>query len=154
MEWEAPVSRDVLLHYVLAAFSMKRSAKAKSRFAEVFDSLGLDTTSRGEHVFVWKKSQLPSEYAEFRTVGANGEKRKTDDIATEEIAAAVVYILRSAVSLERPELVKETVKLFGAARTTEAGELAVSMGISHAVKSGKAAVDQDTGRILFSEDHV
>ena len=151
MEWEAPVSRDILLHYVLTEFAVKRSAKAESRFAEVFDSLGLDTTARGEHIFVWKKSQIPSEYTEFRTVGENGEKRKTDDIATEEISAAVVYILRTAVSLERAELVKETVKLFGAARTTEAGELAVSMGISHAVRSGKAAVDQDTGRIMCAE---
>ena len=149
VEFEAPVSREVLLHCVLASFGMKKSAKAEARFGEIFDTLGLTLTERGSSVFVWKRSQDPSQYEQFRGVGVNGEKRKLDDVASEEISAAVVYILQTAVSLERVELVKETVKLFGAARTTEAGELAVSMGISRAVRSGKAAVDQETGRIMY-----
>ena len=147
---EAPVSRDMLLHYVLASFDMKKTAKAETRFADVFDSMGLKTTERKECVFVWDNSQEPSDYSDFSGVSPDGEKRRIDDVATEEIGAAVVHILSSAISLERSELVKETVKLFGASRTTEAGELAVSMGISHAVRSGRAKVDTETGRIMLN----
>ena len=78
------------------------------------------------------------------------EKRKLDDVSTEEIGAAVVDILKSSISLERPELVKNTVQTFGASRTTEAGELAVSMGIAHSTKNGRAKIDTETGRIMYA----
>ena len=150
VKWEAPVSKDVLLHYVLTAFAMKKSAKAEARFNEIFDGMGLETTARKESVFAWSFDTDPSSYSDFRGAAEDGSKRRLDDIATEEISAAVVYILAASVSLERAELVKETAKLFGFARTTETAELAVSMGISHAVRSGKARIDQETGRILFN----
>jgi hypothetical protein len=150
VKWEAPVSRDVLLHYVLAAFGMKKSAKAEARFAEIFDPLELEKTERRDSVFVWSFDTIPAAYNDFRGAAEDGSKRKLDDIATEEIAAAVVYILAASISLERAELVKETAKLFGFARTTETAELAVSMGISHAVRSGRAKVDPETGRIMYA----
>lgn len=150
VKWESPVSRDVLLHYVLAAFGMKKSAKAEARFAEVFDTLGSEMTKRNESVFVWSFETDPSSYDDFRGAAEDGTKRKLDDIATEEIGSAVVYILKTSISLERAELIKETAKLFGFARTTETAELAVSMGISHAVRSGRAKVDPETGRIMYA----
>lgn len=149
VKWEAPVSRDVLYHYVLSAFAMKRSAKAEARFADVFDSLGLKTTERRESVFVWNADTEPGEYNDFRGVSENGEKRRLDDIATEEISNAVMYILAVSISLERAELIKETAKLFGFVRTTETAELEVSMAIANAVRSGKAGVDPETGRIMY-----
>ncbi len=151
VEWEAPVSREVLLHYVLAAFGMKRSARAEQRFSEIFDGMDLKTTQRKDSVFVWRRDQEPSEYSEFRGAAADGSKRKLDDIATEEISAAVMYILTVSISLERAELIKETAKLFGFARTTETAELAASMGIANAVKNGRAKIDQETGRIMYAE---
>ena len=151
VEWEAPVSREVLLHYVLAAFGMKRSAKAEARFAGILGGMGLKTTERRESVFVWRADQEPSEYGDFRGPAEDGSKRRLDDIATEEISAAVMYILAVSISLERAELIKETAKLFGFARTTETAELAASMGIACAVKSGKAKIDQETGRIQYAE---
>ena len=150
VKWEAPVSRNVLLHYVLTAFGMKRSAKAEARFAEVFDTLGLQKTERRDSVFVWSFETDPASYRDFRGPAEDGTKRKLDDIATEEIGAAVVYILAASISLERAELVKETAKLFGFARTTETAELAVSMGISHSVKNGRAKVDPENGRIMYA----
>ena len=149
---EAPVSRNILLHRVLGAFAVpKMSAKAEARFAEVFDGMELKKTMRGELVFVWRADQEPADYTEFRGTAPGGEKRKLDDVATEEIGAAVVDILRSSISLERPELVKNTVQTFGASRTTEAGELAVSMGIAHSVRSGRAKIDTETGRIMYAD---
>ena len=150
VKWEAPVSRDVLLHYVLLAFGMKKSSKAEARFAEVFDTLTPEKTERGDSVFVWSFETSPASYDDFRGAAEDGTKRKLDDIATEEIGAAVVYILKASISLERAELIKETAKLFGFARTTETAELAVSMGISHAVRSGRAKVDPETGRIMYA----
>ncbi len=149
-EKEAPVSRNVLLHHVLASFGIKKSsAKAEARFAEIFDSLSLTVTERDDNIFVWRNENEPADYRTFRGVSADGEKRRIDDVATEEIGAAVLHILAPSISLERAELVKETVKLFGASRTTGAGELAVSKGIAHAVRKGWAKIDQDTGRIMF-----
>ena len=151
VEAEAPVSRTILLHRVISAFAIpKMSAKAETRFSEVFDSLDLRKTARNDLIFVWKKDQDPDTYTEFRPTAAGGDKRKLDDVATEEIAAAVVDILKSSISLERAELVKNTVQTFGASRTTEAGELAVSMGIAHSVRSGRAKIDTETGRIMYA----
>ena len=107
-------------------------------------------TKRNESVFVWSFETDPSSYDDFRGAAEDGTKRKLDDIATEEIGSAVVYILKTSISLERAELIKETAKLFGFARTTETAELAVSMGISHAVRSGRAKVDPETGRIMYA----
>ena len=109
VEKEAPVSKNTLMRYALTAFGIKKpGVKSEARFGEVFAQLELNTTERHGNVFVWRKNQLPEEYDVFRAA-ANGEKRKLDDVATEEISAAVVHILRTAVSLDRAELVKETV---------------------------------------------
>ncbi len=152
VEAEAPVSRNTLLHRVLGAFGItKMSAKAENRFAEIFDSLDLKKTSRNDLIFVWRRDQEPTEYTDFRGTSEGGEKRRLDDVATEEIAGAVVNILKNSISLERAELVKNTVQTFGAARTTESGELAVSMGIAHSVKSGRAKIDTETGRIMYAD---
>lgn len=150
VKWESPVSRNTLFSYVLTAFGMKRSAKAEARFEEVFAGLGLQKTERRDSVFVWSFDTDPATYSGYRCTAEDGTKRKLDDIATEEISAAVVRILAASISLERAELIKETAKLFGCARTTEAAELAVSMGISNAVRSGKAKVDPETGRIMYA----
>ena len=75
VEWEAPVSREVLLHYVLAAFGMKRSARAEQRFSEIFDGMDLKTTQRKDSVFVWRADQEPSEYGDFRGPAEDGSNK-------------------------------------------------------------------------------
>lgn len=146
-EAEAPVSKKSIYRRTLDAFGIARSnAKAESCFDEVFALCGLKTTERGDSVFVWKNEQNPDDYFTYRTA-ANGEKRSIEDICTREIAAAVYDVITSSVAVERAELVKETAKLLGFTRTTDAINLAVSQGISLIVKSGKAQIDPDNGKI-------
>ncbi|MBP3856157.1 MAG: DUF4011 domain-containing protein [Ruminiclostridium sp.] len=150
VQWEAPISRDVLYHYVLAAFGMKSFAKAETRFDKILSEFDYKKTIRDNTVFLWNKDIDPANYNDFRGTSENGIRRKFDDIATEEISAAVRYILAASVSLTRTDLMKETAKLFGFAKYTENASGAISQGIANAVRNGYAKVDQETGRIMYA----
>lgn len=146
--YEAPVSRHLAMKKLLAAWGITRSS---SRTEHIFDEAaakaGVKIMESNGTQFLWREEQEPAEYAKCRIPNGT-EKRKLEDICAEEIAAAVMCILRSQISTDRADMIRETAKLFGFTRSGGIIETAVNAGIAYAEAKGSLIVEDD-GRIVL-----
>ncbi len=145
---ETPVSRRALLKKTLDAFGISRtSAKAEKQFDEAISELCISATSSESGVFYWS-GVSPLDYSLCR-VPADGEKRAMDEICPQEIANGVKLILENQISMSREDLLRETARLFGHSRLSEAAETAAAEGIDAALRKG--FVTEENGRISIKE---
>lgn len=137
---EAPLSLNSLTKNVLSAWGISRKSKAVSAaFETALKAVEHKETEGGS--FIWRADQSPETYAEFRTGSGTG-KRKMEDICTEELCAAVMYVLRSQISLPRTDLLLAAANLFGYTRAS-AVEERVSQAAELAVRRGLAVEAED-----------
>ena len=140
---EAPISRDLLCHRVLAAWGITRiGSKIDVHFNRLFSQLNLKYTGSGKERFFWKSEQVPSDYMNYRIFALNAA-----DIAPEEVSVAVKEILEQQISLSKEDLVKETSLLFGFGRLGTIVEASMLRGIDNAIIRGFAR--DDGGRIFI-----
>jgi len=141
---EAPLSHNYLYRSVLDIWGLRAGQRIARRFEEVLRGLRLRSTKSGDRTFYWRADQQPEEFDSFRTPPDTEKSRRSlDDIAPEEIAAAVRHTLTWQISLSTADLEREVVRLFGYSRCTEAMRAPVSRGIALAVSRGYAVVNGD-----------
>lgn len=137
---EAPLSLNSLMKNVLSAWGISRKSKAvTTAFETALRAVEHKETEGGS--FIWKIDQSPENYSEFRT-GSGAGKRKMEDICIEELCAAVMYVLRSQISIPRTDLLLAAANLFGYTRAS-AVEERVSLAAELAIKRGLAVVSDD-----------
>jgi len=147
---EGPISRTLVSRRVLQAWGLARSgARIERHFDTVFGAMKLKKTTWDGAVYFWPEQIDPVRYGKFRVAEREQDRRNAEDLPPEEIAAAVKEILFNQISLPQEDLIKETVKLLGYARTGAALEKAVKNGLSEVVRRGDAAVEQ--GRVYCKE---
>lgn len=147
---EAPISRTLLCRRVLETWGMTRmGARIDRRFEELLASLRFPRTNAGNRLFFWDVTQNPHEYDEVRVPGQDDYRRNLEEIAPEELAAAVRVVLEQQIGLSEEDLRREVTRLLGFARTTEAMLPALSAGLETAVRRGIALRDGD--RIVLAE---
>lgn len=150
IEMESPISKKMLYKKVLNAWGMSRGgAKIDRRIEEQLGVLNVIATSSSYNTFIWKAGQMPSEYTEFRVPQSDEQKRAIDDIAPQEIANAIVYVIKHQFGLERQDLIRETAKLFGYTRLGGVIEAAVDEGIACA--KFKGLITQTDNKITLAE---
>jgi hypothetical protein len=96
------------------------------------------TRQNGTFVY-WRDDQMPEIYKTFRVPMDDEYKRNPEDLPKEEIAAAIVEILKNQISLPSEDLIKETARLFGYARLGGNVEQAMRMGIEFALSANMIA---------------
>ena len=147
---EAPISRTLLCRRVLETWGMTRiGARIDRRFEELLASLRFPRTRAGDRLFFWDVTQDPLVYDEVRIPGQDDYRRNLEEIAPEELAAAVRVVLEQQIGLSEEDLRREVTRLLGFARTTEAMLPALSAGLETAVKCGIARREGD--RIVLAE---
>lgn len=147
---EAPISRTLLCRRVLETWGMTRmGARIDRRFEELLASLRFPRTNAGNRLFFWDVTQNPLEYDEVRIPGQDDYRRNLEEIAPEELAAAVRVVLEQQIGLSEEDLRREVTRLLGFARTTEAMLPALSAGLETAVQRGFARREGD--RIVLAE---
>ena len=154
LEIEGPISEDNLCRRLMGAWGIQRlSARVEARFQEI-RALGAWVRTTGMGVtYYWAKGMNPRQYTGFRVPPSEqGEelRRDLDDIAPEELAAAVRFLLEQQVSLPRSDLVREICRLFGFARTSPAIEEKVMLGVKKAVDLGYVTLEE-TGRVVYRQ---
>lgn len=143
-EAEAPLSRRLLYKYVLSSYGISRTtAKYEQLFAEALSESNVIITTANENEFIWRADQKPECYDICRRSPDGEEKRALEDIAPEEISAAIMLLLKNQISMSREDIIKETAKIFGYTRAGSAAEAAIALGIAKTVRSGKAMFDED-----------
>ena len=92
--------------------------------------------------FYWRKDQDPELYRVYRKDADSGEKRSADEICQQELKNAVYCTLREKGALGREELVRETVRTMGYARSGAALAAAVERGLKYGRKTGEIVQDE------------
>lgn len=139
VEREGPVSIDLLVRRVAAAFGLVRLtdrvvARAKSQFPK--DTVAIRRA--GKRSFAWPKTLDPESLQTFRVSQGSDEPRRAEEICPEEIAAAAGQILAMHVSIELDDLLRETARQFGIQRVGPNVRSFFEEGIELLVKAGRA----------------
>lgn len=145
---EAPIMKNLLARRVLTAWAIsKLGTRINAQFEELLVQANLERTEMDGSIVFWSNKIKPNEYIGYRVSTANGQKRDAEDIPPEEIANAVKEILSHQISLPLEELVRETSRLFGFARSGINVEIAMKKGITKAIANGY--VLEKEGRVVF-----
>lgn len=148
---EAPISKKLLYKRLLETWGIsRRSPKTDAAFEEIIGSLEIIVTKNESNEFYWKAGQNPAEYCEFRIPSeAENTKRSIEDIACEEVSAAVRHVLKTQLSLDEDGLVHAVASLLGIPRCTENVRNAILRGINTAIRRGYA--EAENGRISYKD---
>ncbi len=142
---EAPIHMQLLTRRVQASYDMKRvTQKTEGRLKRVLQN----SQVRFKGDFVWAPGQDPNEYDAFRRPGDQPEQqRKAQEIAPEEAAVAALWVLRQNIALPVEDLVRETGRLFGFARTGKQIKSCIMDGLEVLVQRGKCR--RKEGRVEY-----
>lgn len=136
---ESPISKNLICRRILSAWNISRmGSRVTSHFQQLFANAGIKAVSSGGNEFFWKNPELISHYKEYRIPVSDAEKREAEDIPPQEVSNAIREVLRNQISLTQNDLVRETAKLFGFARTGGNVEAAMMAGLAYAVENGFA----------------
>ena len=135
---EAPIHLRLLTRRVLAAFDASRVTKrAVKRMNDLLGKTG--ALCRGD--MVWAAGQDPDTYDSFRRAGEQPEQqRKAAEIAPEEAAAAILWVLRQNIALPMEDLAREAGRLLGFARTGQQINALISEGVEVLVRRERCQV--------------
>lgn len=109
LEAEAPISRRPLIKRLINNYGISRNGvRINSYLTEVFEDMGL-VTSGTEDIFYWKDKEQLENYSGYRLVS----EREALDIAPEEVAQAMLQVLKEQFAIDEDGLISETAHLFG-----------------------------------------
>jgi len=146
---EAPISKEMLIRRVLAAWSVTRiGSRIDAYFNKLFSQMSLKFTVSGKR-FYWFENQDPETYQFYRVSVNDSDKRDASDIPPEEISNAIREILENQISLNRNDLIREASHIFGFSRIGGIVETSMVAGIEKAVQRGFAKIEGD--RVIHSE---
>lgn len=145
---EAPISESMLMKRVLQSLGIARAgSRIQAHTADLLRRIQVQTTVQNDQRFYWGDGQDPIAYQEFRV--SNAGIRDAKDVPVQEVANAVYQVLNEQIGLPREDLIRETAKLLGYARS---GSVVVAMaegGIQFALSTGKISEGQG-GYLHFS----
>lgn len=144
---EAPVSKELLCNRVLNAWGIARQgARISAHFNELLSDMGLKQTQHGHRIFFWKENDEVSAYSSFRLAASDEWRRDADDLPPEEVANAIVEVLRQQISMSRIDLVREVAKVFGYSRIGNNLKQAINVAIDYA--EGKSMLTVNNDRVV------
>lgn len=143
---EAPISKTLLTKRIIDTWSIARAGnRINGRINEIIADIGNTGTYIYEsNGFIY--TCAPDEWRSFRVPLNDTQRRYISDIAPEELAAAIKYVMETLISVDKDGLCREVVKLFGYGRCTGAMKNDLSKGILTAIRLGY--VKEDAGRIV------
>lgn len=134
IQTEAPICQNLLSKRILTAWGITRlGVRLNDYLNSLYAQMSLKFTRQNGTFVYWRDDQMPEIYKTFRIPGDDENKRNAEDLPKEEIAAAIVEILKNQISLPAEDLIKETARLFGYARLGGNVEQAMKMGIEFAL---------------------
>ncbi|HEY3371694.1 MAG TPA: DUF3320 domain-containing protein [Prolixibacteraceae bacterium] len=141
---EAPISHTLLSKRILMAWGITRLGVRLNDYLEsLYTQLSLRYNHQNGTFFYWKQEQNPELYKSFRVPMNETQKRNSEDLPREEIAAGLLEILTNQISLPEDDLIKETARLFGYARIGANVEQAMKQGIEYALKRNMIRKNND-----------
>lgn len=138
LEQEAPVREGLLIRRVAQGFGIARAgSRIQRHLAGLLESLNLPVTEQDGERFYWTAQQDPTSYSLYRTAGEGDDKRDVRDLPRQEIANAAAAVLHSQVGLPADDLIRETARLLGYARTGPSVRPSIEAGLACGVDAGR-----------------
>lgn len=145
---EAPVHRSVVYRLLADAYRVgPLGARVKSRIEDLLDLATADGRVVLVGEFLWRKGDDPETYDLVRAPLPREEPRDVETVATEELAASALRVLRASVALPEADLARAAALPFGWRRVTVRMREAFSVAIDLLVRRAVARRDGDTVRL-------
>lgn len=143
VDTEAPISRRLLIRRLLNSYGISRNGvRINAYLTDLFDEMEL-ALNGSEDIFVWKDKDNAGMCSGYRT--ASG--REALDIAPEEVAEAVMQVLKDQFAIDENGLISEASRLFGYANVRDNVAASMRRGIKHAVESGRITFEDGRYRV-------
>lgn len=137
---EGPISLGLASKRVAAHWNISKiGSRVAERIAQIAERAQIVQKRCNDRIFLWPIEEDPSDYKLFRVPSEDeSTRRDPDDLPPEEIANAALHILESQVSIPTAELITETARIFGFARTGKDVAHSMRLGINVLLKRGDA----------------
>lgn len=134
IEVEAPVTEGLLIRRVLQSFGISRvGTRIQGMMEAILRYMMIPYTDfQGQRTY-WSRNQKPDEYKEYRISSSDSNKRDAKDIPVIEMANAIRSILEDQIGLPKEDLIRETAKRIGYARTGTIVISSVSSGMEYGI---------------------
>ena len=131
IEAEAPISRRLLIKRLINNYGISRNGvRINTYLTEVFEDMGL-VTSGVEDIFYWKDKEQLENYFGYRLAS----EREALDIAPEEVAQAIIQVIKEQFAIDESGLIIETSRLFGYASVRDNVFASMKRGVEYALKN-------------------
>ncbi|HPF38105.1 MAG TPA: DUF3320 domain-containing protein [Phycisphaerae bacterium] len=149
VEHEGPVHIDVATRRAISCWGMTRVGSAiRNRIESLVPLAPVLVVEHDGGVFLWPKSSDPSGYDQFRIQGnKSDDQRDIDQIAPEEISAAIAYVLRRQISLPQDALIKEVAAILGFQRVGQSIRSSLGAGLQFAATRND--IDVQDGHVRY-----
>lgn len=132
-----PICRRLLIKRLLTAYGISRNGvRIDAYLTEVFKDMEL-VTSGTDDIFFWRDAEQLKSYSCFRI--ASG--REAFDIAPEEVAQAVVQVIKEQFAIDESGLINETARLLGYNYVGENISASMKRGIDYALATRLITTD-------------
>ena len=140
---EAPISRRLLVKRLLTSYSIGRNGiRINAYLTEMFEDMDL-VTSGEEDIFIWRDREQKESYSGYRLAS----DREALDIAPEEVAQAVVQMLKEQFAISEEGLIRETARCFGFASVRDNVAASMRRGIAYAMSHNMIILDDGRYRV-------
>ena len=131
LDAEAPISRRLLIKRLINNYGISRNGvRINTYLTEVFEDMGL-VTSGTDDIFYWKDKEQLENYSGYRMAS----ERESLDIAPEEVAQAILQVLKEQFAIDEDGLISETARLFGYASVRDNVLASMKRGIKYALNN-------------------
>lgn len=144
LEAEAPISRRLLIKRLINNYGISRNGvRINTYLTEVFEDMGL-VTSGTEDIFYWKDKEQLENYSGYRLA----LERESLDIAPEEVAQAILQVLKEQFAIDEEGLISETARLFGYASVRDNVLASMKRGILYLLYNNLITSDNKKYKII------
>ncbi len=142
LDVEAPISRRLLTKRLLNSYGISRSGiRINAYLDQIFRSMNL-VSSGSDDLFFWRDREQRDSFSGYRI-----SSREALDVAPEEVAQAVIQVLREQFAIGEQGLVTETARLLGYANVRDNALASMRRGIAYAMDKGVILLDDGRYRL-------
>jgi very-short-patch-repair endonuclease len=145
MTVEAPIFEKLLAKRVSDLFNLKRiTKKVLNHIEQVMDINSKNSNYKKVGDFYWLKNQDCNKFNLIRVASVNEKhERSIEEIPIIELTNGAIRILEENLSLEKQDLIKETLKLFGISRLTKNNEKYLNEAVELLISKNSGEIEND-----------
>lgn len=146
---EAPISYGSLFKKTLRSFNITRAGNSTIETTDkALKKVSAIVRKQNGIKFYWRDNQNPDIYGIYRNDQNQTDRRAIDEISQQELKNAVCITLNSKGELAKDELIRETIRTMGYARSGPSLIEAVERGIKYGRKTGEIKMTDEKKFII------